>query len=66
MVRLLFGLGIIALIGIQPGPVQAQVSPFYGKCRSAVMAQPGMTRGGGCTKECGAAIRRCVANKGRI
>jgi hypothetical protein len=50
-------------------PKPKQVNPYFGQCRTAVMNKPGMLdpRGGGtCGRVCGAAIRQCIANKGKI
>ena len=41
------------------------LSDFKGKS-AVVLAWFPKALTGGCTKECGAAIRRCIANKGKI
>ena len=47
---------------------QTQQGKYYGPCKTAVMKKPGMTSAnyGQCNAACGAAIRQCMANKGKI
>ncbi len=65
-------IGALVVVGALVQSVNAQQvkqpSPYYGQCRTAVMQKPGMTwaHSGACNAACGAAIRQCIANKGKI
>jgi hypothetical protein len=65
-------IGAIVVVGALVQSVNAQqvqqVNPYFGKCRTAVMNNPAMldSRTRSCGSVCGAAIRQCIANKGKI
>jgi hypothetical protein len=58
----------LATVGFIP-PTIAVAKASYGDCRAKVMKDPRFLDGrarAGCGKICGAAIRRCMQNNGKI